>query len=449
MNEIRIINELKKKLEALLPMEGGRSQMLEKKFRLEFNYNTNHIEGNTITYSETELLLIFDNVKGDHTLRELEEMKGSDVAYQYMKELAIEKERPLTEQHIKSLNELLLVRPFWKEAITPDGQPTRRLIKVGEYKQFPNSVRLANGEIFHYTSPTDTPIQMAELVSWYKEETEKQELHPVVLAALLHYKFVRIHPFGDGNGRVSRLLMNFVLFRNDFPPVIIKSDDKREYLSALNRADTGDLNAFVAYICRQMIWSLEISIKAAKGESIDEPGDLDKKLKLLKQQLNVGESRVKILRSYEAITSVFENSIKLLINIVSKQLSDFRILFNDGQENLYLGNSPWASTLNEAMENVVESAWLDIQKRPVFYRQIFKDFRKFRMHDAISCGLEISLFNNVFCIRDLNSDFELTKRYDETISEEEMKYIAELLGTHVFNAIEKAMDAHNSNLPEA
>lgn len=100
MNELSKISALIKQLEAT-PISPENKKNLDKKFRLEFNYNTNHIEGNTITYSETELLLIFDDTKGEHTFRELEEMKGSDVAFKFIQDLAKEKDRPLTEQTIK------------------------------------------------------------------------------------------------------------------------------------------------------------------------------------------------------------------------------------------------------------------------------------------------------------------------------------------------------------
>ncbi len=117
-------------------------------------------------------------------------MKSHDVAFGLIKDWAKDKERPLTEMAIKNIYEMLLVRPFWKEALTADGQPTRRLIKVGNYKERPNSVRLQNGEMFHYTLPENTPIEMGELIEWYRDEEQKSELHAVTLAALLHYKFV-------------------------------------------------------------------------------------------------------------------------------------------------------------------------------------------------------------------------------------------------------------------
>lgn len=307
---IQKIKELETRWRALQPMKAEFQKKFDQKMRLEFNYNSNHIEGNTLTYGETELLLIFDDTKGNHTYREYEEMKAHDVAYYLIKDWAKEPERPLTEQQIKNLNEIILVRPFWKEAITPDGQPTRRQIKIGDYKELPNSVRLQNGEIFEYASPTDTPIRMGELVQWYRTESGKGEKHPIELAALLHYEFVRIHPFDDGNGRLSRLLMNYVLLKNDLPPIVVKSADKRNYLAALHSADIGDLAAFVGYIANQLVWSLEIGIKAAKGESIEEPDDLDKEISLLKKNLSFKPDEV--VKSEEILAELWNHSLKNL-----------------------------------------------------------------------------------------------------------------------------------------
>ena len=131
-NVLNRVDLLTERLQSLLPIKPENQQRLDKKFRLEFNYNSNHMEGNTLTYGETELLLIFDDTKGNHSMREYEEMKAHDAAYHLIEKLAKEAERPLTEQQIKNLNEIILVRPFWKDAITQDGQNTRRLIRVGD-----------------------------------------------------------------------------------------------------------------------------------------------------------------------------------------------------------------------------------------------------------------------------------------------------------------------------
>ncbi|OYU79944.1 MAG: cell filamentation protein Fic [Flavobacterium sp. BFFFF1] len=326
MHPLDIVDELMAELKSLPAASPENKQKLDKKFRLEFNYNSNHLEGNTLSYSETELLLIFDDTKGSHTMREYEEMKAHDVAYHMTEQLAKDRERPLTEQDIRDLNKVLLVRPFWKEAITPDGQDTRRLIKVGEYKEQPNSVRLANGEIFNYASPAETPALMQELIEWFRGEEEA--VHAVTLAALLHYKFVRIHPFDDGNGRVSRLLMNYVLLKYGYPPVIIKSKDKVNYLRVLRLADVGDYAPFIAYIAEQLQWSLNMALKAARNEDLAEDDDLDKEISLFKKELTGrrGDNEL-IEKSGKVIVDLYDSSLASLFALFKEKLSQFDDMF--------------------------------------------------------------------------------------------------------------------------
>ena len=223
------IDNLVSDYKALLPLKQEYQSKLDEKLRFEFNFNSNHLEGNTLTYGQTKLLLIFDKTTGDHDMREYEEMKAHDVALKMIKELAKDKGYPLTENFIRQLNEIILVRSFWKEAITPDGQTTRREITPGKYKEYPNSVRLANGEIYNYPSPEQVPALMSDLMKYYRDETSKEDMNPVVLAAMIHYKLVCIHPFDDGNGRVARLLMNYILLKYNYPPIIIKTEKKKEY----------------------------------------------------------------------------------------------------------------------------------------------------------------------------------------------------------------------------
>lgn len=244
-----------------------------------------------------------------------------------------------------------------EEAVTPDGHKTRRQIKVGDYKEYPNSVRLSNGEIFDYASVTDTPILMGELIDWYKIEEGKKEMHPVELAAKIHYKLVRIHPFDDGNGRISRLLMNYVLFKNDLPPVVIKTADKRNYLIALNQADAGDINAFVSYIANQLAWSLEISLKAAKGQSIEEPGDLDKKLSLLEQELEAIDSNeeVRVRLNSDVFFSIFKGWISYFLKAAIPEIQKFNKFFTGTRHTINISNG--LSTVyftNESANDLIE-----------------------------------------------------------------------------------------------
>ena len=317
------IDQLSATYHSLLPMSPENQRRWDKKVRLEFNYNSNHIEGNTLTYGETQLLLLFDETHGSHPMRDYEEMKAHDVAFQKIKEWAADADMPLTEKDIRELNQIILVKSFWKDAITPDGHPTRRQIMVGSYKTQPNSVRLPNGELFEYTAPQEVPIKMQELMEWYRDE--QTALHPVTLAAMFHYKFVCIHPFDDGNGRVSRLLMNYVLLAHKLPPVVIKSSDKQNYLHALHLADTGQYEAFIRYIAQQVVSSLEMAIKAAKGESIEEPDDLDKEIALLTRQLQHQET----YKTPQQVLNVFHWAQQKLLAPCEAVLQKFDKLFQE------------------------------------------------------------------------------------------------------------------------
>ena len=285
------IDALKAQWLAAQPLKVDAEERLWRKFRLEWNYNSNHIEGNTLTYGETELLLILGQTKGSHTLREYDEMKAHDVAVQHIVKLA-EERGTLREIDIRNINKLIQKEPFWKEGLTADGQPTQTQVIPGEYKRNPNNVRTSVGEFVHFASPTDTPAKMAEFVAWFQSELDAPTMHPVEFAAQLHHRFLLIHPFDDGNGRVARLLANFVLLRESFTPLIIKSNDKANYIAALRNADVGDLDPIIRYFAKEVQWSLEVGLRASRGESIVEPSDLEKEMILfVRSQEVVQESR--------------------------------------------------------------------------------------------------------------------------------------------------------------
>ena len=99
-----------------------------------------------------------------------------------------------------------------------------------------------------------------------------------------HWSFLRIHPFDDGNGRTARLLANYVLLRNNLPPIVIKSDDRDRYIGGLQNADVGRMLPLAQFMLENVLWSLELAIRATKGESIREPDDMDKEMDVFIQK---------------------------------------------------------------------------------------------------------------------------------------------------------------------
>ncbi len=447
------VDSLYETLKQLLPMKPEHEQRLDKKFRLEFNYNSNHIEGNTLTYGETELLLIFGDTKGNHSIREYEEMKAHDVAFNVVKEWAEDKEHPLTETYIKNLNRIILFEPFWKDAITPEGHQVKRKIKIGDYKDFPNSVRLSTGEIFEYASVSDTPILMGELIEWFRTEEEKKELHPAQLAALLQYKFVRIHPFDDGNGRIVRLLTNYVLLKNNLPPVVIKSADKQNYIHALRVADTGDINSFIEYIIEQLIWSLELSIKAARGESIDEPGDLDKKISLLKRKLGEkDDEKIKMKYGVEAIKSVVENSITPLLKVWERRLKDFDPLFMlrkvyiSLDDKRYGGNNFEELLITVLKKHLLPNLEKNILVRKMIFQTDFTGLRNINKSMNMNGGeITFAFYENAYEKFDSVNKNIINRLYHQPLKDKEIENIIETIGTWLYRNIEQVVENEKEN----
>lgn len=233
MKDIEAIYE---KWQSLLPLSDKKQAQLTRKFTVEYNYNSNHIEGNTLTYGQTELLLLFGKVSGEAEMKDFEEMKASNVGLKMMTEEAKEKQ-PLTETFIRQLHHTLLREDYTVYTTLPGGLQSSYVVHAGSYKTRPNSVITRYGDRFEYASPEETPALMNDLVVWYNEAENKGDLSPIELAAMFHYRYIRIHPFEDGNGRIARLMVNYILSRHGWPMIVVRNRDKQAYLEALHQSD--------------------------------------------------------------------------------------------------------------------------------------------------------------------------------------------------------------------
>ncbi len=456
------LEQLSKQWFALQPLTTENQERLNRKFNLEFNYNSNHLEGNTLTYGQTALLLFFDETTGDAKFRDYEEMKAHNVALKLIQQVSKEKERPLSETFIRDINQIILVEPFFTTGKTPSGKPTRIEIKIGTYKTRPNHVETATGEIFHYATPEETPAMMNDLIKWYNEEEEKANLHPIELAALFHYRYIRIHPFEDGNGRIARLLVNYILLRHNYPMIIIKSDkeEKDKYLHTLRRCDIAvgltpsdgataqlaQIQIFADYMKEQLSWSLQIGIRAAKGENIDEPDDWQKKLHLLKKELGEQpDDTIKLVHNKDTVDLVIENSILPLLEAWKEQLKNFEVLFLDKIVRLTLHRAgiETKSSDSHSIESVINTLKKGISNDVFLWEKInisvnMQGLRNFNNNTSISGGeIIIDFFQNAYEIKFTGGEKPINKLYHQNLSESEIKTIISTLGNFLFNNIEE------------
>ena len=301
------IEQLYAEWQSLQPLKEADEERLRRKFLLEFNYNSNHLEGNTLTYGQTEILLLFGRVIDSARMKDLEDMKASNVGLNMMQEQAVS-EYPLTETFIRQLHKTIL-REDYEEYRTRGNHTYHYTVHAGVYKTRPNSVLTRSGERFNYASPEETPALMTDLIRWYQEAEASGQYTLPELCALFHYRYIRIHPFEDGNGRIARLLVNFILHRHHYPMIVVKTADKENYLRALEtcdgfigtnpsegaHADIGQIKPFVAYIEKCMTEALQTCIKAAHGEIIEENNDVRKQLLTIQRDKRQADAEIEAL----------------------------------------------------------------------------------------------------------------------------------------------------------
>lgn len=303
------INELHQQIEALRPISPAQEQRILQKYRLDWNYHSNAIEGNSLTYGETRAFLMHGLTAKGKPLKDHLDIRGHNKAIDFLYQM-IKEESEITETDIRSLHEVILVEPYEVDTRTEEGIPAKKRIQLGKYKTSPNHVLTQTGEIHYYASPEETPILMAELIETYRQNKANSEVHPYVLASYFHYRFTAIHPFDDGNGRMARLMMNLLLMKAGYPPVIIRQEktSREAYYYALSQADAGEFVPFFELIGEALLHSMELYVKGAKGESLEEPDDLDKELALLKKSLETLNDKIEKVHSIETQLEVFEKS---------------------------------------------------------------------------------------------------------------------------------------------
>jgi len=211
------IDEQKRIIDTRRPLTKNQYNTLRNNLIIEWTYNSNAIEGNTLTLSETKVVLEGITIGGKSVVEHLEAINHRDAIL--FLESIVDRQENISEWNIRNLHQIIL-----KDIDN---------LNAGKYRI--ENVLISGAKHI----PPDylmVPVQMQKLV--YEDNREWTQYHPVVRAALLHGEFVKIHPFIDGNGRTARLLLNLVLMSNGYPPIVIKKESRLAYYEALDTAHT-------------------------------------------------------------------------------------------------------------------------------------------------------------------------------------------------------------------
>ncbi len=426
MNVLEKAENLKAELDALRPLDAEAEARIMQKFRLDWNYHSNNLEGNSLTYGETKALILFGITAQGKPLKDHFEITGHNEAINWILEI-VKGKTVLTESFIRQLHKLLLKETSYKEAKTSEGKATRRKLEVGKYKTQPNHVITVTGETFYFATPEETPAKMHDLIEWFRKEKEKPDANPIILAALFHYRFIRIHPFDDGNGRVARILMNFILMQFGYPPVIIKTEDKENYFAVLRLADADELEPFIEYIAENLVRSLEIMIRGAKGEDIEEPDDLDKEIALLERKIRTVGQKVEMQRSKEIILKTFDESISPLANELFSELRKFDKLYVQYHARIIIDGTAVLGEYDNApyyaKNRIVELKNYPNEIQIVnFHNEFNQDGYGSFMYET---RLTVNFVLTKYIIKDKEDRIILQKLYSEKLSQDEITQIVQ------------------------
>ncbi len=248
--KLRAIDERKAAIDRARPVHPELWETIFKKIRIDWTYDSNAIEGSTLSRGDTFYLLEYGITVQGKPLKDFLDARNHAEAIDFLHDV-LRDDRPISTGLIKEINALLLSGVKDTPAINEQGQQVKKPATPGQYKQLPNHVLQPNGSIHRYVEPIHVPDEMGLLIDFIHKSQDR--LHPAVIAALAHYNMVRIHPFDDGNGRGARILMNLVLLKKGYSPAIVRVESRPDYIEGLVKADSGDNNPFIEFVLNSLI----------------------------------------------------------------------------------------------------------------------------------------------------------------------------------------------------
>lgn len=243
-DRIADIDKIKKEIDQYRPLPAVIMPMLKEYFRIGLTYTSNALEGNTLTETETKVILEDGLTIGGKSLKEHFEVVGHSKAYDFM--MSKVQEHSFSEEDICRLHHLFYYLIDEENA--------------GTYRKVPVFV---TGTDFEFPSATQVPLLMREFAD--QASLLKEKYHPVHYAALIHAQLVTIHPFVDGNGRTARLLMNLALLQSGYVITIIPPIMRTGYISAIRQANKGVMTPFFEFMSEMVYESCKEYLRLIKS----------------------------------------------------------------------------------------------------------------------------------------------------------------------------------------
>lgn len=444
INSLLKVTKLKAELDYLRPLKADLEDKVLQKIRLEWNYNSITGKRNSLSLEETKSLILHGLTRGSKPLKDYIEMKIHNDTISWMFEIS-NLGFIFTEELIKQIHESVLLEPYEIESFSKEGKPILKMIEIGKYKQTPNNFFNQSGKMVEFATPEETPVKMQELIEWYAETSTKPDFNPITLAAEFHHKFIKIQPFDDANGRIAKLLTNVILMKSSLPPVVFKQSDNHLYFYSLQQADYGKIEPLIDFIAGNVVKSLELYLKAAKGEPLEEVDELENDLLALESRLLRLSSKI-VKRDKVVLLDIFDKSIlplltKLLENygkfdrfyIEKRPLIEVTSLTNLGLNGVVEKKSRLAKNISHLRELLLNEP-IDLNPALLItytYNKLNRD------------GFGDVSYQNQIVVHFDELDYKITERNNKEIFSNYLKkYSEELFPTEIEEILGNSAEAH-------
>mgnify|MGYP003583163882 FL=1 len=325
------IDYLQKKIDAFGELSADVKKKINYKFRLDWNYYSNSMEGNTLTMDETRSVMVGNLTVGGKPIKDVLEMIGHDEVISKIISIG-KREVRLSETRIREIHKGIM-----------NEEDESKKDKIGKWKTEPNYIFNYKNERFDFVEPAEVPARMHDLLNKTNADIDdivqnkKGAPHPIDVALRFHLDYVIIHPFYDGNGRTARILTNLLLISFGFPPFWVKTNERSIYNQFIGdiQGYGGSPDLFYAFAADQILRSQNLLLDAIEGKDISELDDLDKELAMLKAELN-GQQLLNIKVSSESIADAIDENLIPLFKLLEEKCEGLKEFFFDTERTIEL-----------------------------------------------------------------------------------------------------------------
>ncbi|WDF78462.1 Fic family protein [Mucilaginibacter sp. KACC 22773] len=323
IEKLQEIDSLQAAIQERGPIPVSLLNKINYKLRLEWNYTSNSMEGNSLTKRETRTVMVNNLEVNGKPIKDVMEIRSHDKVITTIMKMG-KGELNISESRIKEIHKGIMYE-----------EDAEKLKYVGQWKSTDNYMLNFDGERYDFTPHAEVPERMHELVNWINSEKEKIErskkdaAHPALLAFKFQIDYLTIHPFYDGNGRTARILSNLILISYGFPPLYIKEDEKQSYYRYLTdiQSGGGEPDLFYEFMAGLLLRSLQITIDTLDGRDVEEEDDIDKEIALFKRSLDKDKERTEIY-NWDSVSKIITESGIPLFQKLKTKLSQFDELFH-------------------------------------------------------------------------------------------------------------------------